>query len=60
MSIRLTALLNEFEGQLSVDEPTIVSFAERAQRILPKNHGYWVVSFSRHARWLLRRRGERP
>jgi hypothetical protein len=53
----IDALLAEFEQELDVLSPDVVgSYAQRAQRIQARHEGYWVVSFSRHGRWIQKQR----
>ncbi len=53
----INELLTEFEQELDVLSPDVVgSYAQRAQRIQVRNEGYWVVSFSRHGRWIQEQR----
>lgn len=50
-------LFTEFEQELDVLSPDVVgSYAQRAHKIQARNEGYWVVSFSRHGRWIQEKR----
>lgn len=55
----ISKLFDKFEQELTFDEGMLKSYAAVAHSVCPRHSGYWTVSLSRHARWLLNQRNRK-